>query len=106
MARADPRARSIYQTIGTYLGYTIPHYATFYDIKHLLVLGRVSSGEGGEIMVDEAKQVLQTEFPECAEQIQIHTPNEQDKRHGQAIAAASLPRLEKENLSIDTVQSA
>ncbi|MFP6906455.1 MAG: ROK family protein [Verrucomicrobiota bacterium] len=106
MARADPRARSIYQTIGTYLGYTIPHYATFYDIRHLLVLGRVSSGEGGEIMVDEAKQVLQTEFPECAEQIQIHTPNEQDKRHGQAIAAASLPRLEKENLSIDPVQSA
>ena len=33
------------------------------------------------------------EFPELAEHIQIHVPDEQDKRHGQAIAAASLPAL-------------
>ncbi|MFT5121607.1 MAG: putative NBD/HSP70 family sugar kinase [Kiritimatiellia bacterium] len=106
MAQDDPRARSIYQTIGTYLGYTLPHYAAFYDIKHLLILGRVTSGEGGEIIIDEAQQVLQAEFPECAEKINIRTPNEQVKRHGQAIAAASLPRLDQEGLSIDTAQSA
>jgi predicted NBD/HSP70 family sugar kinase len=91
MASNDERARRIYQTIGTYLGYTIAHFADFYEFRHLLILGRVTSGTGGEVILDEAKHVLQAEFPELAARVNLHTPDEKEKRHGQAIAAASLP---------------
>ena len=94
MEQGDPRAKAIYQTIGTYLGYAIPHYAAFYDFKHVLILGRVTSGAGGDIIVDSAKEVLQLEFPEVFAAVQFHMPDEKDKRHGQAIAAASLPRVD------------
>lgn len=97
MAQGDPRARRIYETIGTYLGYGVAHFADFYDIRHVLVLGRVTSGEGGDVMLDGAREVLKTEFPELAERIAFHVPGETDKRHGQAIAAASLPALETGN---------
>jgi hypothetical protein len=59
----------------------------------VLVLGRVTSGAGGDVIVDGARAVLETEFPQLARRIQVHVPDEQDKRHGQAIAAASLPAL-------------
>ena len=87
------RAWKIYQTIGVYLGYSTAHYAEFYDFEHLLVLGRVTSGSGGEIIVGTARKVLANEFPEL--RIQLHLPDEKEKRHGQAIAAASLPVIVK-----------
>lgn len=93
MAQGDERARRIYQTIGVCFGYAIGHYASFYEIDHLLILGRVTSGEGGQLIISEAKGVLQLEFPELADRIRLSTPDEKDKRHGQAIAAASLPAL-------------
>ena len=93
MAAGDYRARKIYETIGTYLGYGIAHFADFYDLQHVLVLGRVTSGSGGDVIVDGARAVLETEFPPLARRIRVHVPDEQDKRHGQAIAAASLPAL-------------
>jgi predicted NBD/HSP70 family sugar kinase len=93
LAAGDLPARRIFETIGTCFGYTIAHYADFYDIRVLLILGRVTSGEGGEIILRKAREVLATEFPELAERIQLRTPDEKDKRHGQAIAAASLPAL-------------
>jgi predicted NBD/HSP70 family sugar kinase len=93
MAKDDPRAQAIYQTIGVYLGYSIAWYARWYDLRHLLVLGRVTSGSGGSVIIDTARAVLDGEFPELAERIAITTPDEQFKRHGQAIAAASLPRI-------------
>ena len=93
MASGDERARSIYQTLGTYLGYGVAHFADFYDLQHVLVLGRVTSGSGGDLIVDGAREVLSIEFPELAERITFHVPDETDKRHGQAIAAASLPAL-------------
>jgi hypothetical protein len=40
-----------------------------------------------------AAQVLKEEFPEVEERIRFHLPGEQEKRHGQAIAAASLPAI-------------
>jgi predicted NBD/HSP70 family sugar kinase len=95
MADGDPRAKRIYQTIGTYLGYGVAHFASFYDLRHVLVLGRVTSGPGGDDIVQGARDVLAAEFPELASQIAFHVPNEQDKRHGQAIAAASLPALSR-----------
>jgi predicted NBD/HSP70 family sugar kinase len=92
MVDGDGRARRIYETIGTYLGYAVAHYSEFYDLENVLVLGRVTSGAGGEIILAWARAVLRVEFPELAERIQFHTPSEKEKRHGQAIAAASLPK--------------
>ena len=91
MAEGDYRARKIYQTLGTYLGYGVAHFADFYDCQHVLVLGRVTSGSGGDDIVNGAREVLKVEFPELASRITFHVPDEKEKRHGQAIAAASLP---------------
>ena len=93
MADGDERAHRIYSTIGTYFGYTIAHLAEFYEIRNLLVLGRVTSGVGGEVIIEGAEAVLRAEFPKLAKQITLRTPSEKDKRHGQAIAAASLPKI-------------
>lgn len=93
MDQGDPRARKIYETIGTYFGYAVAHLAQFYDLENVLILGRVTSGTGGEIIIAGAKQVLNVEFPELAAQIGFHIPDEKQKRHGQAVAAASLPAL-------------
>jgi len=96
MEQSDDRARKIYETIGTCFGYAIAQYAEFYETRHILFLGRVSSGEGGQIIVRKAEEVLETEFPALAESITISMPDEQLKRHGQAIAAASLPEISNE----------
>jgi len=95
MAQGDERARRIYATIGTYLGYAIAHYADFYDFDHVLILGRVTSGKGGDVIIDGAKEVLRVEFPELAGRVAFHVPDEKDKRHGQAVAAASLPEIRR-----------
>ena len=93
MKAGDPRARAIYETIGLCFGYAIAHYAEFYEIRNLLILGRVTSGEGGEVIIERAGAVLRAEFPALAETIRFCTPDEKSKRHGQATAAASLPAL-------------
>ena len=93
MAEGCERARSIYRTIGTYLGYGVAHYASFYTLSHALILGRVTTGEGGTIILEEAQKVLRKEFPDLNDQITFHQPDEKNKRHGQAIAAASLPAI-------------
>jgi predicted NBD/HSP70 family sugar kinase len=95
VASGDARARSIYETIGVYFGYNIAHYADFYEFRNLLVLGRVLSGAGGDLILSVAGQVLKEEFPEVAGRVRFHIPGEQEKRHGQAIAAASLPSIPK-----------
>jgi hypothetical protein len=95
MAAGDARAARIYETIGVYLGYTIPHYADFYDFAHLLILGRVTTGKGGDIVLEKAHEVLKTEFPEVAAKISVHVPDEKMRRVGQAVAAASLPQISK-----------
>jgi predicted NBD/HSP70 family sugar kinase len=89
----DPDARQIWETMGTYLGYTVAHYADFYDLKHVLILGRCTSGQGGPVMLDGANAVLKAEFPDLAARINIQLPDEKSRRVGQAIAAASLPAL-------------
>ena len=95
MAEGDYRAKKIYQTLGTYLGYGVAHFADFYDCQHVLVLGRVTSGSGGDDIVNGAREVLKVEFPELASRITFHVPDEKEKRHGQAVAAASLPELSR-----------
>ncbi len=86
-------AIQIWQSMGTYLGYALAQYADFYSIRHVLILGRCTSGRGGELLLERARQVLNSEFPELAGRIQLHLPDETTRRVGQAVAAASLPDL-------------
>ena len=95
MGKGDERAAKIYETIGVYLGYTIPHYAEFYDFNHMLLLGRVTTGQGGDIVLAKAREVLQAAFPETATTIKLHVPDEKSRRVGQAVAAASLPMVRR-----------
>ena len=90
---ADPRAQQVYEAIGVALGYAIAHFASFYEMSCLLIMGRVTSGQGGTIIIEHARMVLRDEFPEL--RIDLVVPAEKDKRHGQAIAAASLPALSR-----------
>jgi len=93
MKDGDSRAADIYDTIGAYFGYAIAFYSEFYDIKHVIIMGRVTSGEGGQILLARAQQVLNEEFPELASKIELHIPDEKSRRVGQSAAAASLPKL-------------
>lgn len=96
-AAGDRRARRIYETIGICFGYAVARFAEFYDFRNLLLLGRVLSGSGGQVIIENTEKVLQTEFPELAEKIKIRTLDEQGKRHGQAVAAAGLPSLSEKS---------
>jgi len=89
----DERARKVFQTIGVYLAHALALFAQHYAIKHVLLLGRVMSGAGGECLLKQAQETLAVEFPDLAGQIQLSVPDDRLRRHGQAIAAASLPPL-------------
>ncbi|MBN2258325.1 MAG: ROK family protein [Anaerolineaceae bacterium] len=84
-------ALQIWQSMGVYLGYGIAQYADFYDIKHVMILGRCTSGKAGTLLVEGARNVLQTEFPELSNRISLYLPDEKIRRVGQSVAAASLP---------------
>ena len=88
----NPRANEIFENIGIYLGYTLAYYAHFYQIKHVLLLGRVVSGKGGNTLLEVARRVLHSEFPELSH-VEIRMPDEKNRRVGQSIAAASLPKI-------------
>ncbi len=96
MLAKDSLAKKVYESIGTCLGYAIAHYADFYELKHVLVLGRVTTGPGGDILVERARHVLAHEFPELAGTLNIALPDEKSRRVGQSIAAASLPQITQE----------
>ncbi len=98
LENGHPGAREIWRSMGVYLGYSLAHYADFYDMKHVLIMGRCTSGTGGELILAGAKQVLETEFPALEERIHIQLPDEKSRRVGQSIAAASLPVLKGEDL--------
>lgn len=93
LAEGSDQAREIFASIGTYFGYALPWYARFYDFSHVLTLGRVTSGEAGTLIAQSARNVLESEFPELDERIQFLDTDETTKRHGQAVAAASLPHI-------------
>jgi len=85
-------ARQIWDAIGVYLGYALAQFSNYYEMKHVLILGRVMSGIGGEIILSRAKEVLSAEFPDLSN-ISVTLPDEKTRRVGQAVAAASLPAL-------------
>lgn len=91
----DSGAEKIWQSMGYAMGYAIAHYADFYQLSHVLILGRCTSGRGGALILENAEAVLQGEFPDLAAKIQIHLPDEKIRRVGQSIAAASLPEIPK-----------
>ena len=93
MRNGNPLAAQIYESIGVYFGYSIAWYARFYDIEHVLIMGRVTSGQGGALLLQKAQEVLDAEFPELARKIQLHIPDENSRRVGQSVAAASLPDI-------------
>lgn len=93
--KGDRRAAAIFESIGCYLGYTVPYYDYFNDIENVLLMGRVMSGEGGNLILREAERVLKHEFPEQFEKISLHMPDESGRRVGQSVAAASLPLVQE-----------
>jgi predicted NBD/HSP70 family sugar kinase len=93
MEQDDPRAQAVFETIGIYLAYTVVLYSKFYDIHHLMVLGRVMSGKGGETILANCQKVLADEFPALYEKVRVMLPDEKTRRVGQSVAAASLPDI-------------
>jgi predicted NBD/HSP70 family sugar kinase len=99
LAKGHEGAVKIWLTMGVYLGYAIAHYANYYDLKNVIILGRCTSGEGGRILLDEANKVLKAEFSDLGDRIRILLPDEKNRRVGQAIAAASLPNLSQKEFA-------
>lgn len=87
-------AVKIWQSMGIMLGYGLAHYADFYDINHVLILGRCTSGSGGQLLLEGVETVFNAEFPELLTKFKLHLPDENTRRVGQSVAAASLPSLE------------
>ena len=95
MEQDDPRAQAVFRDIGIYLAYTVVQYCHFYDIRYLMLLGRVMSGKGGDLILSTCNAVLKDEFPEIASRVNVLLPDEKTRRVGQSAAAASLPELRK-----------
>ena len=95
MAQDDPRAADVYSSIGVYLAHTLAYYFELYGFKHVLLLGRVMSGKGGDLIVSTCRSVLADEYPDAAAQFELNLPDEKFRRVGQSAAAASLPELRK-----------
>jgi predicted NBD/HSP70 family sugar kinase len=93
MEEDDERAAKIYQSIGVYLGHTLAYYHHSYGFRYVLLLGRVMSGKGGDLLLENCKRVLAEEYPEVAAQFQITLPDEYFRRVGQSMAVASLPEI-------------
>ena len=91
MAQDDPRAAKVYRSIGVYLGHTLAYYYELYGCRHVLLLGRVMSGKGGDLILRTCQQVLRSEYPELAGKISPALPDEKFRRVGQSVAAAGLP---------------
>lgn len=93
MDKGNKAVNDIYHSIGVYLGHELAYYAAFYDIGHVLLLGRVMSGKGGDIVIEEANRVLKEEYPDVTA-MELHLPDEKIRRVGQSVAAASLPEIQ------------
>lgn len=95
MAKGDARALKVYLQIGRFLAHAVPWYAEFYDYQNMMILGRVTSGLGGEIILESARNLLKDAYPEWAEKIDIFMPDEKARRLGQSVAAAQIPLIGK-----------
>ncbi len=87
----DEKALKVYDGIGCYLAHILPYYTDFYDYKNVLLLGRVTSGKGGERVISECKRILAEEYPDF--KVNMVLPDENNRRVGQSVAAAGLPEI-------------
>ena len=85
----NPIANDIFTDIGTYLAYALAYYDQYYSIRHVILMGRVVSGKGGETILARCREVLKQDFPELS-YIEVNMPSEHLRRVGQSIAASSL----------------
>ena len=95
MEKGDARALKVYVAVGRFLAHAIPWYREFYDYANMMILGRVTSGLGGEVILETAKTMLKDVYPEWAEKIDIFMPDEKARRLGQSVAAAQIPQIGK-----------
>ena len=95
MEEGSEAAAKVYESIGVYLGHTLAYYHELYGCRHVLLLGRVMSGKGGDLILATAQKVLEDEYPETAKSLKAELPDEKFRRVGQSMAAASLPELKK-----------
>ena len=93
MEAEDPRAAGIYRSIGVYLAHTLALYWSFYRFRHVLLLGRVMSGKGGDLLLETCRRTLAEDYPELEDKIHLALPDEKFRRVGQSAIAASLPEL-------------
>ena len=93
--KGDERAKRIFASIGAYLAHTMKLYCRFYDVHHMIVLGRVMSGVGGSIILDTCLRIMAEEYPGLASRVRVMLPDEKTRRVGQSVAAASLPEVRK-----------
>ena len=91
MESDDERAAAVYRSIGVYLAHTLAYYRSLYGCRNLLLLGRVMSGKGGDILLDTCKAVLADEYPEVSAAVNLALPDEYFRRVGQSAVAASMP---------------
>ena len=95
MEEGSEAAAKVYESIGVYLGHTLAYYFDLYGCRHVLLLGRVMSGKGGDLILDTCKKVLAEEYADIADKILPELPDEKFRRVGQSMAAASLPEIAK-----------
>ena len=96
MDSGSAAAEAVYRSIGVYLAHSLALYYGYYGFKYVLLLGRVMSGRGGDVILEKCREVLADEYPEIAGKIIPTLPDEKFRRVGQSAAAASLPTLRVE----------
>ncbi|MEI3062211.1 MAG: hypothetical protein V8S72_04370 [Oscillospiraceae bacterium] len=92
MEAGDGRAAAVYRSIGVYLAHTLA-YLALYGCGSVLLLGRVMSGKGGELIISACEDVLRSEYPELDGKLRLALPDEYFRRVGQSAVAASLPEI-------------
>ncbi len=91
MEADDPRAAAVYRSIGVYLAHSLAYYHDLYAFGTVLLLGRVMSGKGGDILLEACRAVLKDEYPALS--LELALPDEKFRRVGQSAVAASLPEI-------------
>lgn len=87
----DKRAQTVYRDLGVYLGHAVALYSLFYDLKRVLVMGGVSGGSAGDLILSSARRVLETDYPDV--QVLLSAPDDRVRALGQSVAAAHLPSI-------------
>ena len=95
MEKGDSKALKVYVQIGRFLAHAIPWYKEFYDYSSMMLLGRVTSGLGGDVILETARAMLKDIYPATAEEIELIVPDEHFRRLGQSVAAAQIPVIKK-----------